>query len=81
MMEVLRVDEEKSCIDLSKKGIKADTHEESWKRYKHAKQVHTIMRHVARKLETPLESLYELWCWDLYDIFGHAYDAFRIAVA
>lgn len=81
MMEVLRVDEGKMCIDLSKKGIKSDTHEESWKRYKHAKQVHTIMRHVALTLQCPLEKIYDLWCWDLYDIFGHAYDAFRIAVS
>ena len=43
-MEVLRVDEEKMCIDLTKKSIKADAIQEAQKRLKKAKQVHTIMR-------------------------------------
>lgn len=67
MMEVLRVDEKTACIDLSKKSIKAVTRDESTKRYKKAKQVHTIMRQVAVKLQIPIEQLYERWCWDLYD--------------
>ena len=44
MMEVLRVDPSKMCIDLSKKSIKLQAHDEAVKRYKKAKQVHTIMR-------------------------------------
>lgn len=44
MMEVLRVDEDKMCIDLSKKSIKADAIDIATKRYKKAKQVHSIMR-------------------------------------
>jgi len=37
MMEVLRVDEAKMCIDLSKKSIKPDSIEIATKRYKKAK--------------------------------------------
>jgi translation initiation factor 2 subunit 1 len=37
MMEVLRVDEGKMCIDLSKKSIKPHAHDEAVKRYKKAK--------------------------------------------
>lgn len=44
MMEVLRVDEDKMCIDLSKKSIKSDAINTANKRLKKAKQVHTIMR-------------------------------------
>jgi len=44
MMEVLRVDEAKMCIDLSKKNIQTDIKEEAIKRYKLAKKVHNIMR-------------------------------------
>jgi translation initiation factor 2 alpha subunit (eIF-2alpha) len=44
MMEVLRVDEEKMCIDLSKKSLKSDAVNAANKRLKKAKQVHTIMR-------------------------------------
>ena len=81
MMEVLRVDEEKMCIDLSKKSIKPEATHLATKRYKKAKQVHTIMRQVAIKLQTPVQELYEAWGWDLYDKFEHAFDAFRIALS
>lgn len=59
MMEVLRVDEEKMCIDLTKKSIKPESQDAAVKRFKKAKQVHGIMRQVAIKLQTPVEELYE----------------------
>lgn len=43
-MEVIRVDKDKMCIDLSKKSIKDDVKQEAMQRYKKAKQVHAIMR-------------------------------------
>lgn len=83
MMEVLRVDEEKMCIDLSKKSMKPDAVDEAYKRYIQSKKVHAIMKQTAVKLKTPVETLYEQWGWDLYDACGfeHAYDAFRIALS
>lgn len=39
------------------------------------------MRQTAIKLQVPLEQLYESWCWDLYDKFDHAYDAFRVVLS
>ena len=82
MMEVLRVDENKMCIDLSKKSLKAEGVNAANKRLKKAKQVHTIMRQTAIKLQTPVEQLYEQFGWDLYDKCGfeHAFDAFRCAM-
>ena len=58
-------------------------HDAAVKRYKKAKQVHHIMRHVAVKLQTPVEELYEQFGWDLYEKVGydHAYDAFRVALS
>ena len=44
MMEVLRVDEEKMCIDLSKKSMKPDAVDEAYKRYINSKKVHAIMK-------------------------------------
>ena len=82
MMEVMRVDEEKMCIDLSKKTLKADAVDEAHKRYISSKKVHAIMKQTAVKLKIPVLQLYEQWGWDLYDIgFEHAHDAFRIALA
>ena len=82
MMEVLRVDEDKMCIDLSKKSLKADPIRLAQKRLKKAKSVHTIMRQTAIKLGTPVEQLYDAWGWDMYENcgFDHAFDAFRVAM-
>lgn len=55
MMEVFRVDEDKMCIDLSKKTLKTDAINAAHKKLKKSKQVHTIMRQTAIKLKTPVE--------------------------
>ena len=82
MMEVLRVDEDKMCIDLTKKNVKPELQDATVKRFKKAKQVHAIMKQAAVKLQTPAEELYEQFGWDLYEKcgFDHAYDAFRVAM-
>lgn len=82
MMEVLRVDEEKMYIDLSKKSLIPDYLDEAEKRWKKSKKVHEIMFEVAMKLKTPIETLYEAWGWDLYEKCGleHALDAMRVAM-
>lgn len=82
MMEVLRIDEGKMCIDLTKKNIKPELYDAATKRFKKAKTVHGIMRQVAVKLQTPVEELYEQFGWDLYEKCGyeHAFDAFRVAL-
>ena len=82
MMEVLRVDDEKMYIDLSKKSLLDEQKEEAEKRWKKSKKVHEIMFEVAMKLKTPIESLYEAWGWDLYEKCGfeHALDAMRVAM-
>ena len=82
MMEVLRVDEEKMYIDLSKKSLMSDSIDEANKRWTKSKKVHEIMFEVAMKLKTPIEQLYEQWGWDLYESagFDHALDAMRVAM-
>ena len=83
MMEVLRVDEDRMNIDLSKKSIKPEDADDAQKRYKKAKQVHAIMRQTAIKLQTSVEDLYEQFGWDLYEKCGfeNAFDAFRVALS
>lgn len=49
-------------------------------RYSKAKAVHSILSHVAGKLNRPLEELYEAISWPLDRKYGHAYDAFKLAV-
>lgn len=77
-MMVIRVDREKRYIDLSKKQVQPVEAERTEKYFKKAKMVHNILKEVAVKLNCKLIELYEQFAWDLYDIYDHAYDAFRI---
>lgn len=38
------------------------------------------MRHTASVLNMKLEDLYTLYGWPLYKKYGHAYEAFKIAI-
>lgn len=40
--------------------------------------VHNILKQVATKLQCTLLELYEQFGWDLYDMYDHAFDAFRM---
>ena len=82
MMEVLRVDEDKMYIDLSKKSLMPDSLDEAQTRWKKSKKVHEIIFEVAMKLKKPIEELYEMWGWELYENcgFDHALDAMRVAM-
>lgn len=42
--------------------------------------VHSIMRHVAEKVNTPIEDLYKCITWPLNKKYGHAIDAFRLSI-
>lgn len=77
---VLRVDKEKGYIDLSKRRVTNEEAEKFEEKFSKSKTVHSIMRHVAEKNEMRLEKLYEAIGWPLYDIYGHAYEAFKIAL-
>ena len=55
MMEVLRIDEAKMYIDLSKKSIMPDGRDEAEQRWHKSKKVHEIMFETAMKLKTPIE--------------------------
>jgi len=83
MMEVLRVDEGKMYIDLSKKSLMPEAVEEADIRWKKSKKVHEIMFEVGMKLKIGnIEELYEAWGWDMYEKCGleHALDAMRVAM-
>ncbi|KCV72060.1 hypothetical protein, variant [Fonticula alba] len=77
---VLRVDQDKGYIDLSKRRVTPEDVVKCEERYNKSKEVHSILRHVAEKLQVNLESLYELIGWPLYTTHGHAYDAFKMAI-
>ncbi|OUS41905.1 eukaryotic translation initiation factor 2 alpha subunit-domain-containing protein [Ostreococcus tauri] len=78
---VLRVDKEKGYIDLSKRRVSPEDVRACEEKYNKSKMVHSILRHVAET--TPSQSLvdlYECLGWPLYQIYGHAFEAFRLMV-
>lgn len=78
---VLRVDKDKGYIDLSKSRVSPEDAEKFEEKYNKSKTVHSILRHVAEKHDMELETLYQQVGWPLYRKFGHAFDAFKMALA
>lgn len=78
---VLRVDKEKRYIDLSKRRVDPEDVAKCEDRYNKAKAVHSVLRHVASQRGMTLEDLYKKVGWPLYRKYGHAYDAFKIALS
>ena len=77
---VLRVDREKGYIDLSKRRVSPEEVEKFEEKFNKSKAVHSIMRHVAEKLDMGLEDLYTQVGWPLYRKYGHAFEAFKLAL-
>lgn len=77
---VLRVDKDKGYIDLSKRRVSPEDIVKCEERYNKGKMVHSIMRHVAEKINTPIEELYQDIGWPLNKKYGHAVDAFKLSI-
>ncbi|CAB9505592.1 Eukaryotic translation initiation factor 2 subunit 1 [Seminavis robusta] len=78
---VLRVDKEKGYIDLSKRRVSPEDVAACEDRFNKAKAVHGVFRHVCERRKFHLEDVYERIGWPLYKKYGHAYDAFRLAIS
>lgn len=94
MEEFLRITEILGYIDLSKRRVSEEEIAKCEEKYNKSKAVHSIMRHVSGELQLlsidihslietlhkDIEELYTQYTWPLYKKFGHAYDAFKIAI-
>mmetsp|Transcript_29298 Transcript_29298/g.89725 ORF Transcript_29298/g.89725 Transcript_29298/m.89725 type:complete len:346 (+) Transcript_29298:409-1446(+) len=78
---VLRVDKEKGYIDLSKRRVSAEDVLKCDERYQRSKAVHSIIRHISELRHVEMEDLYAQTAWPLYRKYGHAYEAFRLAIS
>lgn len=76
----MRVDKDKGYIDLSKRRVSPEDAIKAEEKYNKSKAVHSILRHVAEKHKVSLELLYETIGWPLSRKYGHAYEAFKIAI-
>jgi translation initiation factor 2 subunit 1 len=77
---VLRVDQEKGYIDLSKRRVSPEDVAACEDKYKKANAVHGVLRHLADRKGLYLKELYEKIGWPLYRKYKHAYDAFKLAL-
>ena len=64
----------KSRVDQEKDVVKCE------ERYNKAKTVHSVLRYVAEVKKLRLDDLYRDIGWPLYRKYGHAYDAFKMAL-
>ena len=76
---VLRVDEEKGYIDLSKRRVSPEEAAAAEEKYAKSRLVNTIISHVAHVVNTDLLQLNQRLTWPLYRQYGHAHDAMRRA--
>lgn len=74
---VLRVDEEKGYIDLSKRRVAPEDGSAKEEYFAKSKAVHGIMRHVAGQNDINVEELCMKISWPLHKKYGNAYEAFR----
>jgi len=74
---VVRVDEEKGYIDLSKRRVALEDVPGKEASFAKAKAVHGIMRHVASLNDIPVEMLCECVAWPLQKKYENAHEAFR----
>ncbi|KAJ1558419.1 hypothetical protein HK096_000996, partial [Nowakowskiella sp. JEL0078] len=70
----------KGYIDLSKRRVSPEDIMKCEEKFRKSTLVHGIMRHVAQKLGLDLEELYNDVGWPLYKTYGHAYEAFKLAI-
>jgi translation initiation factor 2 subunit 1 len=80
VVTVVRVDKEKGYIDLSKRRVQPEDAVKMETKWNKSKAVHSIIKHCAKRLGMDTEQLYETFGWPLYKKYGHAYDAFKLAV-
>ena len=67
-------------IDLSKRQVEPADVTKCLDRFNKAKAVHSVLKYIAGEQKMTLEGMYQLIGWPLYKKYGHAYDAFKLAI-
>jgi len=74
---VLRVDQEKGYVDLSKRRVEPEDATAKEESFAKAKAVHGIMRHVAQTHQIPVNELCCKASWPLYKKYNNAFEAYK----
>lgn len=78
---VVRVDEEKRYIDLSRRRVQPADLEECKERYQKSYRVHNIFQHLSTISGVPVPELYQKVAWPLAKSHGHAYDGLLASIS
>lgn len=78
VVNVLRVDENKGFIDLSKSAVTRGDYEKAMERYEKSKLVHSISNLICEKLGCDYIDFCEMFIWKWYDKYVHAINAIRL---
>lgn len=78
VVNVLRIDENKGFIDLSKSAITPKDYEKGIEKYEKAKFVNLITNQICDKLNMDYHDFCERFTWKLYEKYEHAYKVFKL---
>ena len=79
-LNLLHLSHDIGYIDLSKRRVSAEEVIKCEEQYEKGKAVDSIITQVAKKCDVETERLYESVVWPLGKKYGHAHDAFKMAV-
>jgi len=74
---VVRTDQDKGYVDLSKRRVDPDDFNAKEEQFARAKGVHGIMRHVAQTHDIPVNELCSKASWPLYKTHKDAFEAWK----
>jgi len=74
---VVRTDQDKGYVDLSKRRVDPDDFNAKEEQFARAKAVHGIMRHVAQTHDIPVNELCSKASWPLYKKHKDAFEAYK----
>jgi translation initiation factor 2 subunit 1 len=78
VLTVIDINDKKGHINLSRIRASSEDKKKANERFEQSKMVYSIVKNVSMKIDTSIEKLYELFVWDLYEKYEHAYEAFKL---
>ncbi len=78
--KVIRIDEEKGHITLSLKRLSKKERDKKIQNYKNEERAEKMLAMVGKKLNVPLNEIYEKLGYELQETFGYMFTAFNLAL-
>jgi len=81
-LQVLKVDEQKGYIDLSRKGLTNEEKKACEDKFNKSKTVHSIISHLSTQFHCSMEDLFKTIVWPLskHEEYSHPFDLFQASI-